>query len=112
MPGTSTVITLTHQVTYVEVEEKSDDDLTQCLVQLSTLPVAVREIFVIILLPRPKNWLQYQFIRFAMELAPMGRQPTMTPQGNYFATFSIDEISKRLFDSLRTLIANLIYHIF
>jgi len=29
----------------------------------------------------PKNWLQYQFIRFAMELAPMGRQPTMTPQG-------------------------------
>ena len=70
---------LTHQVTYVEVEEKSDDDLTQCLVQLSTLPVAVREIFT-----RPKNWLQYQFIRFAMELAPMGRQPTMTPQGDYF----------------------------
>jgi len=29
------------EVTYVEVEEKSDDDLTQCLVQLSTLPVAV-----------------------------------------------------------------------
>jgi len=28
-------------VTYVEVEEKSDDDNTQCLVQLSTLPVAV-----------------------------------------------------------------------
>ena len=48
MPGTSTAITLTHQVTYVEVEEKSDDDLTQCLVQLSTLPVAVREIFSII----------------------------------------------------------------
>jgi len=29
------------EVTYVEVEEKSDDDLTQCLVQISTLPVAV-----------------------------------------------------------------------
>ena len=29
------------QVTYIEVDEKSDDDLTQCLVQLSTLPVAV-----------------------------------------------------------------------
>lgn len=29
------------EVTYVEVEEKSDDDSTQCLVQLSTLPVAV-----------------------------------------------------------------------
>jgi len=29
------------EVTYVEVEEKSDDELTQCLVQLSTLPVAV-----------------------------------------------------------------------
>ena len=50
MPGTSTAITLTHQVTYVEVEEKSDDDLTQCLVQLSTLPVAVRKIFT-----RPKK---------------------------------------------------------
>ena len=48
MSGTTTAITLTHQVTYVEVEEKSDDDLTQCLVQLSTLPVAVREIFSII----------------------------------------------------------------
>ena len=54
MPGTSTAIMLTHQVTYVEVEEKSDDDLTQCLVQLSTLPVAVREIFIIILLPAQK----------------------------------------------------------
>ena len=29
------------QVTYVEVEEKNDDDQIQCLVQLSTLPVAV-----------------------------------------------------------------------
>jgi len=29
------------EVTYVEVEEKCDDDATQCLVQLSTLPVAV-----------------------------------------------------------------------
>ena len=29
------------EVTYVEVEEKCDDDSTQCLVQLSTLPVAV-----------------------------------------------------------------------
>jgi len=29
------------EVTYVEVEEKSDDDMVQCLVQLSTLPVAV-----------------------------------------------------------------------
>ena len=29
------------QVTYNEVDEKSDDDLTQCLVQLSTLPAAV-----------------------------------------------------------------------
>ena len=54
MPGTSTAITLTHQVTYVEVEEKSDDDLTQCLVQLSTLPVAVREIFSIINYPPKK----------------------------------------------------------
>ena len=107
MPGTSTAIMLTHQVTYVEVEEKSDDDLTQCLVQLSTLPVAVREIFT-----RPKNWLQYQFIRFAMELAPMGRQPTMTPQGDYFAIFFINEIPKTLFDSLRTVIANFIFCIF
>ena len=31
------------EVTYVEVEEKTDEDLTQCLVQLSTLPVAVRK---------------------------------------------------------------------
>ena len=54
MPGTSTAIMLTHQVTYVEVEEKSDDDLTQCLVQLSTLPVVVREIFIIIFLPAQK----------------------------------------------------------
>ena len=32
------------EVTYVEVEEKNDEDQTQCLVQLSisTLPVAVR----------------------------------------------------------------------
>ena len=29
------------EVTYVEVEEKNDEDQTQCLVQLSTLPVAV-----------------------------------------------------------------------
>jgi len=29
------------EVTYVEVEEKNDDDQVQCLVQLSTLPVAV-----------------------------------------------------------------------
>jgi len=29
------------EVTYVEVEEKNDDDQIQCLVQLSTLPVAV-----------------------------------------------------------------------
>ena len=29
------------EVTYVEVEEKCDDDSTQCLIQLSTLPVAV-----------------------------------------------------------------------
>jgi len=29
------------EVTYVEEEEKSDDDMVQCLVQLSTLPVAV-----------------------------------------------------------------------
>ena len=33
------------EVTYVEVEEKTDEDLTQCLVQLSTLPVAVRKHF-------------------------------------------------------------------
>ena len=33
------------EVTYVEVEEKTDEDLTQCLVQLSTLPVAVRKYF-------------------------------------------------------------------
>jgi len=42
------VVTLTElgkeqkfEVTYVEVEEKNDEDQTQCLVQLSTLPVAV-----------------------------------------------------------------------
>ena len=29
------------QVTYVEVEEKNDEEQIQCLVQLSTLPVAV-----------------------------------------------------------------------
>lgn len=29
------------EVTYVEVEEKNDEEQTQCLVQLSTLPVAV-----------------------------------------------------------------------
>jgi len=29
------------EVTYVEVDEKTDDDQVQCLVQLSTLPVAV-----------------------------------------------------------------------
>ena len=29
------------EVTYVEVEEKNDEDQIQCLVQLSTLPVAV-----------------------------------------------------------------------
>ena len=38
------------QVTYVEVEEKSDDDLTQCLVQLSTLPVAVINDIVVIIM--------------------------------------------------------------
>ena len=32
------------EVTYVEVEEKNDEDQTQCLVQLSTLPVAVRAV--------------------------------------------------------------------
>merc|ERR1712154_631497 len=42
------VVTLTEmgkeqkfEVTYVEVEEKNDEDQIQCLVQLSTLPVAV-----------------------------------------------------------------------
>ena len=32
------------EVTYVEVEEKNDDDQIQCLVQLSTLPVAVNDL--------------------------------------------------------------------
>ena len=32
---------LRFEVTYVEVEEKNDEDQIQCLVQLSTLPVAV-----------------------------------------------------------------------
>ena len=34
------------EVTYVEVEEKNDEDQTQCLVQLSTLPVAVSTVLV------------------------------------------------------------------
>ena len=36
------------EVTYVEVEEKNDEDQTQCLVQLSTLPVAVRAVLTIL----------------------------------------------------------------
>ena len=39
------------EVTYVEVEEKNDEDQTQCLVQLSTLPVAVRAVLTIRQLP-------------------------------------------------------------
>ena len=37
------------EVTYVEVEEKNDEDQTQCLVQLSTLPVAVSSILILYL---------------------------------------------------------------
>ena len=60
------------EVTYVEVEEKNDEDQIQCLVQLSTLPVAVsyscRRFTVFIF---------FYYLRCVTELAMTPKLPTM-----------------------------------
>lgn len=67
------------EVTYVEVEEKNDEDQIQCLVQLSTLPVAVN---INKKSSKPRSmYIYFNFIsRFVMELEMRRKQLITTLQ--------------------------------